>query len=91
MNIKEAREFAGLTQKEVEKEFEGAGYGDFKGAVGDAVANLLTPMQERFAELKKDKEYLDRVIKANDEKAFYASQKTLRKVKKKVGFTELIR
>ena len=81
----------GKSAAEVEKEFEGAGYGDFKGAVGDAVANLLTPMQERFAELKKDKEYLDRVIKANDEKAFYASQKTLRKVKKKVGFTELIR
>ena len=81
----------GKSVAEVEKEFEGAGYGDFKGAVGDAVANLLTPMQERFAELKKDKEYLDRVIKANDEKAFYASQKTLRKVKKKVGFTELIR
>lgn len=81
----------GKSAAEVEKEFEGAGYGDFKGAVGDAVANLLTPMQERFAELKKDKEYLDRVIKANDEKAFYTSQKTLRKVKKKVGFTELIR
>ena len=81
----------GKSVADVEKEFAGVGYGDFKGAVGDSVAGLLTPLQDRFAELKKDKEYLDRVIKANDEKAFYTSQKTLRKVKKKVGFTEAIR
>ena len=81
----------GKSVTDVEKEFAGVGYGDFKGAVGDSVAGLLTPLQDRFAELKKDKEYLDRVIKANDEKAFYTSQKTLRKVKKKVGFTETIR
>lgn len=81
----------GKSVADVEKEFAGVGYGDFKGAVGDSVADLLTPLQDRFAELKKDKEYLDRVIKANDEKAFYTSQKTLRKVKKKVGFTEIIR
>ena len=81
----------GKSVTDVEKEFAGGGYGDFKGAVGDSVAGLLTPLQDRFAELKKDKEYLDRVIKANDEKAFYTSQKTLRKVKKKVGFTETIR
>lgn len=81
----------GKSVEDVEKEFAGVGYGDFKGAVGDSVAGLLTPLQDRFTELKKDKEYLDRVIKANDEKAFYTSQKTLRKVKKKVGFTETIR
>ena len=81
----------GKSVTDVEKEFAGVGYGDFKGAVGDSVAGLLTPLQDRFAEPKKDKEYLDRVIKANDEKAFYTSQKTLRKVKKKVGFTETIR
>ena len=81
----------GKSVADVEKEFAGVGYGDFKDAVGDSVAGLLTPLQDRFAELKKDKEYLDRVIKANDEKAFYTSQKTWRTVKKKVGFTEIIR
>ena len=60
-------------------------------AVGDAVAAMLTPMQTRFEELIKDKEYLDKMIKQNDEKAYYFSQKTLRKVKKKVGLTENIR
>ncbi len=81
----------GKTATEVEKEFDGRGYGDFKAAVGDAVAELLAPMQARFAEIRSDKEYLDRVIKANDEKAYYFSNKTLRKVKKKVGLTENIR
>lgn len=81
----------GKSNDEIEKEFEGKGYGDFKEAVGDAVANLLAPMQERFEELRKDKDYLDRMIKQNDEKAYYFSQKTLRKVKKKVGLTENIR
>ena len=78
----------GKTTDEIEKEFAGKGYGDFKMAVGDAVAAMLTPMQTRFEELIKDKEYLDKMIKQNDEKAYYFSQKTLRKVKKKVGLTE---
>ena len=80
-----------ISHHEIEKEFAGKGYGDFKMAVGDAVAAMLTPMQTRFEELIKDKEYLDKMIKQNDEKAYYFSQKTLRKVKKKVGLTENIR
>ncbi len=81
----------GKSMEDIEKEFAGRGYGDFKTAVGDAVADLLTPLQERFAELKKDKAYIDSMIKANDEKAYYTSTKTLRKVKKKIGYTEMIR
>ena len=77
--------------KDVEAEFAGCGYGDFKMAVGDAVANLLEPMQQRYEEIRKDKEYLDKVIRANDEKAYYFSNKTLRKVKKKIGLTDGIR
>ena len=46
----------GKTTDEIEKEFAGKGYGDFKMAVGDAVAAMLTPMQTRFEELIKDKE-----------------------------------
>jgi len=81
----------GKTNDDIQKEFEGRGYGDFKMAVGDAVADLLTPIQNRFEEIRNDKAYLDGLIKANDEKAYYFSQKTLRKVKKKVGLTENIR
>ena len=70
----------GKTNDEIQKEFAGKGYGDFKMAVGESVADLLMPLQERFHELMKEKDYLDRWIKENDEKAAYFSNKTLRKV-----------
>ena len=81
----------GKTPAEVEREFDGKGYGDFKMAVGEAVVGVLKPLQDRFADLSKNKEYLDKVIKENAEKAYYFSNKTLRKVQKKVGFPERIR
>ena len=81
----------GKSFEEVEKEFEGKGYGDFKLAVGEAVADLLTPLQTRFNELSQDKAYIDKIIKDNAEKADYYATKTLRKVQKKVGFPERIR
>lgn len=81
----------GKTPDEVVSEFAGKGYGDFKLAVGESVADMLAPMQARFAELEKDKSYIDSVIKNNAEKANYFAQKTLRKVQKKVGFPEKIR
>lgn len=81
----------GKTSSEVEKEFTGVGYGDFKLAVGESVADMLRPVQSRFAELSKDKAYIDNIIKENSEKANYFATKTLRKVQKKVGFPERIR
>ena len=82
---------ADKTPEEVEKEFDGKGYGDFKMAVGESVVSVLKPVQERFAELSKDKAYIDSIIKENGEKANYYATKTLRKVQKKVGFPERIR
>ena len=81
----------GKAPAEVESEFDGKGYGDFKMAVGEAVVGVLKPLQDRFADLSKNKDYLDKVIKENAEKASYYSNKTLRKVQKKVGFPERIR
>ncbi len=81
----------GKTHEEIEKEFAGKGYGDFKMAVGECVANELDPLHKRYEELKADKSYLDSCIKNNDEKAAYFANKTLRKVQKKVGLTERIR
>lgn len=77
--------------EEVVKEFEGKGYGDFKLAVGEAVVSALKPIQDRVAELTKDKAYIDGIIKDNAEKAAYYANKTLRKVQKKVGFPEKLR
>lgn len=75
----------------IEKEFDGRGYGDFKMAVGEAVAKELAPLQARYRELMEDKKYLDSMIKMNDEKASYYASKTLRKVQKKVGLTERVK
>lgn len=80
----------GKTFEEVEKEFDGKGYGDFKIAVGETVADMLTPLQTRHADILKDKAYLDSIVKENAEKAQYYSNKTLRKVQKKVGFNERV-
>ena len=60
-------------------------------AVGEAVISVLKPLQDRCAELTKDKLYIDKVIKENGEKAQYYANKTLRKVQKKVGFPEVPR
>ncbi|MCX4318612.1 MAG: tryptophan--tRNA ligase [Lachnospiraceae bacterium] len=76
---------------EIEKDFAGKGYGDFKMAAGEAVAECLAPLQEKYKELMADKAYIDSMIKNNDEKAQYYANKTLRKVQKKVGLTEKIR
>lgn len=81
----------GKTYEEIEKEFAGKGYGDFKLAVGETVADHLKPLQERYEQLMKDKAYIESMIKQNDEKAVYYANKTLRKVQKKVGLTERIR
>jgi tryptophanyl-tRNA synthetase len=81
----------GKSITDIEKEFASSGYGDFKLAVGESVANVLKPIQNRFAELQKDKDYIDSIIKTNSEKANYYATKTLRKVQKKVGFPERIR
>ena len=81
----------GKTYEEIEKEFAGKGYGDFKLAVGETVADHLKPLQERYEQLMKDKAYIESMIKQNDEKAAYYANKTLRNVQKKVGLTERIR
>ncbi|MCI8464911.1 MAG: tryptophan--tRNA ligase [Lachnospiraceae bacterium] len=85
------RACTGKTADEVVKEFDGKGYGDFKAAVGEAVAAVLVPLQAEQAKLMADKAYLDGIIKENAEKAGYYANKTLRKVQKKVGFPERVR
>jgi len=81
----------GKSIEESEKEFDGKGYGDFKLAVAEAVNSILVPMHKEFEHLVQDKGYLDGIIKENDNKARYFAGKTLKKVRKKVGFTDIPR
>ena len=78
----------GKSMEEAEKDFAGKGYGDFKMGVAEAVISVLKPLQEEYNRLQKEKDYIDALIKENDEKAAYCANKTLRKVKKKLGLTE---
>lgn len=77
------------TFEEIEAEFKGKGYGDFKLAVGEAVADKLAPMQDEYKRLSADKGYIEDCMKQGAEKAFKVSRKTLQKVQKKVGFIVL--
>ena len=76
----------GKTNDEIAAEFAGKGYGDFKMAVGEAVVEKLRPIQERFAQLMKEKDYLTKLYTEDAQKAEYLANKTLRKVMKKIGF-----
>lgn len=76
----------GKSAAEAEAEFKGAGYGEFKSAVGEAVVTELEPIQKKFKEYSSDKAYLEKVLKEGAEKASYIANKTLNKVKKKVGY-----
>jgi tryptophanyl-tRNA synthetase len=78
--------FTGKSHAEIEKEFEGRGYGDFKLAVGEVVADGLAPLQARYNQIISDKAYLEDVMKNGARAASYRAEKTIRKVAKKVGF-----
>ena len=81
--------FTGKDDAAIEREFEGKGYGDFKLAVGEACADALAPVQAEFARLAADKAYLEGIMKAGAADASYAAARTMSKVSRKVGFTEL--
>lgn len=76
----------GKTIDEAVNEFSGKGYGDFKAAVGEAVCEHLIPIQKRYDDLMKNRDYLESIYKKGAEAAYSLSRRTLTKVKKKVGF-----
>ena len=78
----------GKSVEEVEREFEGKGYGEFKLAVGEACADMLAPVQTEFAKLMQDKAYLEAMMKKGADEASYYARKTLTKVKRKLGFVQ---
>jgi len=78
--------FTGKTDEEIVREFEGKGYGDFKLAVGEAVADGLAPIQAEFNKLMADKSYLEAIMKNGADTANRMAQKTLSKVYRKLGF-----
>lgn len=75
--------------EEIEREFAGRGYGDFKLAVGEACADALAPVRDEFSKLIADKAYLEEQMKKGADEASYYARKTISKVKRKLGFVGL--
>ncbi len=76
----------GLSREQIEHDFDGKGYGDFKTAVGEAVVEALRPIKAEYEKLIADKAYLESCYKKADEIALRISTRTLNKAKKKIGF-----
>lgn len=76
----------GKSFEEITAEFAGRGYGDFKIAVGEAVVEMLRPIREKTDELLKNKDYLMDICKRNAQRAAALGERTMTKVRKKVGF-----
>ena len=81
--------YSAVTDKsvaEVEREFTGRGYGEFKPAVAEAVIETLRPVRERYEQIIGEKDYLAEVAAKGAEKAQRIAHKTLMKAMKKVGY-----
>lgn len=76
----------GVDQVEIEREFEGAGYGDFKKAVAEGVVELLDPVRERYAELRPDEAALEATLAAGAEKARALAAPVVADVRAAMGF-----
>jgi tryptophanyl-tRNA synthetase len=72
----------GTRPEEVEREFDGSGYGAFKQAVADAVVEYLAPVRERYQELRGDEQALERTLAEGAEKARAIASDTLRDVRR---------
>jgi tryptophanyl-tRNA synthetase len=75
----------GVAPEEVESEFEGSGYGDFKTAAAESVVELMAPVRERYAELRPDTAALEQTLAAGAEKARAIAAQTLTEVRERMG------
>lgn len=75
----------GVPPEDVERDFGGAGYGDFKLAVGEAVAAYLAPVRERYGELRRDEAALERTLAQGAERARALAVPTLARVRAAMG------
>ena len=81
--------FSGKSIEEIEAEWNGRGYGEFKLAVGETCADALAPIRAEYDRLMADKAFLEAQMKKGAEEATYYARKTLSKVKRKLGFVQL--
>jgi tryptophanyl-tRNA synthetase len=75
----------GVAPEEIERQFDGSGYGDFKQAVAEAIVEYLAPVRERYEELRGDEAELERILEAGAEKARAIAGPTLSEVRDAMG------
>ena len=80
------RAFTGKEFSEIENEFKGRGYGDFKSAVGEVCADGLSGVRNEFSRLIADKAHLEEVMKIGAQDAYGYARRTMSKVRRKIGF-----
>jgi len=76
----------GLGMDEVEREFDGAGYGTFKTAAAEAVIDYLAPVRERFEEIRRDQAGLEAVFATGAQRARSIAAETVGDVREVMGF-----
>jgi tryptophanyl-tRNA synthetase len=75
----------GVSPEEVEREFDGQGYGQLKSAVGDVAAEALTPLRERYAEIRADASGLEATLRDGATKAQAIASETVAVVRDRMG------
>ena len=71
--------------KDIEKMYEGKSYADFKSDLAEVVVDFLKPFQSKYAELKKNPDYIMSVLTKSEERARILASSTLQEVKEKMG------
>lgn len=79
----------GKSFNQIEDEFKGVGYGEFKSEVANAVAKWIGPIRNRYNEIRTNEKHLKEILSFGAESARRQAGKTLRKVFKKIGFVQL--
>ena len=77
--------YSGLSPKDIQNNYVGKMYSDFKQDLGELIASSLRPVRERYNEIISEKEYLNKILSEGAQKASYLAQKTISKVYRKIG------
>ena len=77
---------AGDAIPDLESRYAGKGYEDFKKDLAEVVVTTLRPVQERYDEIRGDKQRIESLMAEGAAKAERRARKVLEKVLRKVGF-----
>jgi tryptophanyl-tRNA synthetase len=75
----------GVAPEEVEREFDGQGYGAFKGAVAQAVVDFLAPVRERYGEIRPDEKGLEKTLAEGAERAHAIAHEVVGDARRAMG------